>query len=54
MSLLTFRGCQVSVPQEAYGLILVVIQLSDLIKNILIRVLKMKDGLTGFEQHEGE
>ena len=36
---------------EAYG---GVIQLSDLIKNILICVLKMNESLTGLEQHEGE
>jgi len=29
-------------------------QLSDFIKNILICVLKMNEGLTGLEQHEGE
>jgi len=56
MSLITFRGRQVSIPQEAYGLVLYagVIQLSDLIKNILIRVPKMNEGLTGLKQHEGE
>ncbi len=27
---------------------------SDFIKNILICVLKMNEGLTGFERHEGE
>ncbi len=27
---------------------------SDLIKNVLICVLKMNKGLTGLEQHEGE
>jgi len=31
-----------------------VIQLSDFIKNILICVPKMNEGLTGLEQHEGE
>jgi len=31
-----------------------VIQLSDLIKNILIYVPKMNRSLTGLEQHEGE
>ncbi len=29
-------------------------KLSDLIKNILICLMKMNDGLTGLEQHEGE
>ncbi len=29
-------------------------ELSDFIKNILICVLKMNEGLTGLEQHEGE
>ncbi len=29
-------------------------KLSDLIKNILICVPKMKEGLTGLEWHEGE
>ncbi len=29
-------------------------QLSDFIKNILIWVLKMNEGLTGLERHEGE
>ncbi len=29
-------------------------ELSDLIKNILICVLKMEEGLTGLERHEGE
>ena len=38
-------------PLEAYG---GVIQLSDLITNILIRVPKMNESLTGLEQHEGE
>ena len=36
---------------EAYG---GGIQLSDLIKNILICVPKMNEGHTGLEQHEGE
>jgi len=31
-----------------------VIYLSDFIKNILICVLKMNEGLTGVERHEGE
>jgi len=51
MSLITFRGWQISIPEEAYGR---VILLSDFIKNILIRVTKMNEGLTGLEQHEGE
>ena len=51
MSLRTFLGRQVSITIEAYG---GVIQLSDLIKNILIRVPKMNERLTGLEQHEGE
>jgi len=38
-------------PFEAYG---GVIQLSDLIKNILICVLKMNESLMGLEQHESE
>jgi len=54
MSLITFRGRQVSIPQEAYGLYGGVTQLSDFIKNISIRVLKMNEGLAGLEQHEGE
>ncbi len=29
-------------------------ELSDFIKNILICVLKMNEGLTGLERHEGE
>ncbi len=29
-------------------------QLSDFIENILISVLKMNEGLTGLERHEGE
>ncbi len=29
-------------------------KLSDLIRNILICVLKMNEGLTGLERHEGE
>jgi len=50
MSLMTFRGQQEPVPQEAYGLCR-----SDLnILNILICVSKMNEGLTGLEQHEGE
>jgi len=53
MSLLTFRGRQVSIHQEAYGLV-GVIQLSDFIKNISICVPKMNEGLTGLEQHQGE
>jgi len=36
---------------EAYG---GVIKLSDLIQNILICVQKIKESLTGLEQHEGE
>jgi len=48
---MTFRGQQVSFPQEAYGLV----YRSDLnILNILICVSKMNKGLTGLEQHEGE
>jgi len=52
MSLITFRGRQISIPQEAYGLVW--IQLSDFNKNILICVPKMNEGLTGLEQHESE
>jgi len=44
-------GRQVSITIEAYG---GVRQLSDLIKKILICVLKMKESLTGLVQHEGE
>jgi len=51
MSLMTFRGQQEPVPQEAYGLVC----RSDLnILNILICVPKINEGLTGLEQHEGE
>jgi len=51
MSLMTFRGPQLSFLQEAYGLL----YRSDLnILNILICVPKMNEGLTGLEQHEGE
>jgi len=39
------------IPLEAFG---GVIQLSDLVKNILIYVPKMNKSLTGLEQHEGE
>jgi len=46
-----FSGSASFNPLEAYG---GVIQLSDLIKNILIRVPKMNESLTGLEQHEGE
>ena len=46
-----FSGPASFSPLEAYG---GVRQLSDLIKNILICVLKMNEGLTGLEQHEGE
>jgi len=49
--LLLFLGRPVSIPLEAYG---GVIQLSDLITNILICVLKMNESLTGLEQHAGE
>jgi len=35
MSLITFRSQQVSIPQEAYGLLAGVIQLSDFIKKYL-------------------
>jgi len=51
MSFITFLGQQVSIPLEAYG---GVIQLSDFIKNILISVPKMNEGLMRLEQHEGE
>ncbi len=34
--------------------IMMIRKLSDFIKNILICVLKMNEGLTGLEQHEGE
>jgi len=51
MSLITFRGQQISIRQEAYA---GVSQLSDLIKNILICVPKMNESLTGLEQDEGE
>jgi len=46
-----FLGRQVSITIEAYG---GVIELSDLIKNIFICVVKMNESLTGLEQHEGE
>ena len=46
-----FSGPASFSPLEVYG---GVIQLSDLIKNILICVPKMNEGLTGLEQHEGE
>jgi len=52
MYLITSRGRQVSIPQEAYGLV------SDpalrFHQNILICVPKTNEGLTGLEQHEGE
>jgi len=54
MFLITFRGRQVSISQEAYRLVWRSDQLSDLIKNILIYVLKMNEGLTGLKQHESE
>jgi len=41
MSLITFRGWQVSIPQEAYGLVWRIVP-------------KMNEGLTRLEQHEGE
>jgi len=45
-----FLGRQVLIPSAAY----VAIHLSDLIKNILICVLKTNEGLTGLVQHTGE
>ena len=51
MYLIHFLGQQVITSIEVYG---GVIQLSDLIKNILICVPKLNEGLTGLEQHEGE
>jgi len=48
---MSFQGRQVSIPLEAYG---GEIQLSDLIKNILICVSKINESLTGLEQHEVE
>ena len=47
----TFSGPASYNVLEAYG---GVRQLSDLIKNNLICVPKMNEGLTGLEQHEGE
>ena len=47
----TFSGPASYNALEAYGGL---IQLSDLIKNILICVPKMNEGLTRLEQHEGE
>ncbi len=38
----------------ALNVVIRVRKLSDFIKNILICALKMNDGLTGLEQHEGE
>jgi len=46
MSLLTFPGWQISITYEGVS------QLSDLVKNILIRVPKMNE--IRLEQHEGE
>jgi len=48
---MTFGGQQESFPEEAYGLVC----RSHLnILNILVRVPKMNEGLTGLKQHEGE
>jgi len=41
----------ISIPQEAYGLVW---RSDPALKNILIHVPKMNEGLTGLEQHEGE
>ncbi len=50
MSLLPFWALYV----VALLLLVAVEKLSDFIKNILICVLKMNEGLTDLEQHEGE
>jgi len=48
MSLITFRGQQVSIPQEAYGLVC----RSDPAQRFHQKYLNLC--LTGLEQHEGE
>ncbi len=49
--LATFLSLDRGSPLAVYGRVR---ELSECIKNILIRVPKMNEGLTGLERHEGE
>ncbi len=49
-----FQGLERVSDIAVYALLFYVRKLLDFIKNICICVLKMKEGLTGLERHEGE
>jgi len=54
MSLITFRGRQVSIPQEAYGLVWRSDPALRFHQKYLNLCSKDNEGLMGLEQHEGQ